>query len=79
MIFPAMRTGRLNIISGVMARELRRQFGKVGGVSYVDGDAHREDHPVQGCVASACESARLLLNSRSRNSPGRQRFRAGRN
>jgi choline dehydrogenase-like flavoprotein len=73
MIFPAMRTGRLNIISGVMARELLiDSSGKVSGVSYVD-KATRTEKTIR-CkavvvAASACESARLLLNSKSSQFP----------
>jgi choline dehydrogenase-like flavoprotein len=73
MIFPAMKTGRLNIISGVMARELLvDSSGKVNGVSYVD-KATRTEKTIK-CkavvvAASACESARLLLNSKSSQFP----------
>jgi choline dehydrogenase-like flavoprotein len=73
MIFPAMKTGRLNIISGAMARELLvDSSGKVSGVSYVD-KATRTEKTIK-CkavvvAASACESARLLLNSKSPQFP----------
>ena len=73
MIFPAMKTGRLKVISGAMARELLvDSSGKVRGVSYVD-KATRTDK-VMKCkavivAASACESARLLLNSKSTKYP----------
>jgi choline dehydrogenase-like flavoprotein len=69
MIFPAMKTGRLNIITGAMARELiTNGDGKVTAVSYID-KASRSEKQVR-CkavvvAASACESARLLLNSKS--------------
>jgi len=73
MIFPAMKTGRLNIISGAMARELLvDSSGKVSGVSYVD-KATRTEKTIKCKVvvvaASACESARLLLNSKSSQFP----------
>jgi choline dehydrogenase-like flavoprotein len=73
MIFPAMKTGRLKVITGAMARELITDAsGKVTAVSYVD-KATRTDKQVR-CrsvvvAASACESARLLLNSKSGRFP----------
>src|SRR6185503_16120711 len=74
MIFPAMKTGRLTILTGAMARELvTDSSGKVSAVSYVD-KATRSEKQVR-CkavvvAASACESARLLLNSNVGNSSG---------
>jgi len=73
MIFPAMKTGKLTIITGAMARELvTDSSGKVTAVSYVD-KASRSEKQVR-CkavvvAASACESARLLLNSKSPRFP----------
>jgi len=73
MIFPAMKTGRLNVITGAMARELvTDDTGRVTAVSYVD-KATRSDKQIR-CravvvAASACESARLLLNSKSPRFP----------
>ena len=75
MIFPAMKTGKLTIFTGAMARELIADgSGKVTAVSYVD-KATRTERQIR-CravvvAASACESARLLLNSKS------PRFSAG--
>jgi choline dehydrogenase-like flavoprotein len=75
MIFPAMKTGKLTIFTGAMARELIADgSGKVTAVSYVD-KATRGERQIR-CravvvAASACESARLLLNSKS------PRFSAG--
>jgi len=69
LLRPALETGRLTIIPNAMAREvtLDRQ-GRARGVSYIDKDTG-EDREVRGRVivlaASACESARLLLNSKS--------------
>jgi len=74
MIFPAMKTGKLTIFTGAMARELVADgSGKVTAVSYVD-KATRTEKQVR-CraavvAASACESARLLLNSKSARFPG---------
>ena len=73
MIFPAMKTGKLTVFTGAMAREiLTGPDGKVTGISYVD-KATRTEKQVR-CraaviAASACESARLLLNSKSSRSP----------
>src|SRR5712691_6369303 len=69
MIFPAMKTGKLTMITGAMARELITDAsGKVTAVSYVDKETRTERQIRCRAVvvaASACESARLLLNSKS--------------
>ncbi len=69
MIFPAMKTGHLNVITGAMARELIADgSGKVTEVSYVEKATRTEKRIRCRSVvvaASACESARLLLNSKS--------------
>jgi len=74
-IFPALRSGRLNLITHAMAREiLTNDEGKVTAVSYVDTNTRTERQVRCRAVvlaASACESARLLLNSKS------SRFSAG--
>jgi len=69
MIPPAQETGRFTLITGAMAREiLVGKDGKAQAVSYID-KATRTDRQVHAkafvVAASACESARLLLNSRS--------------
>ena len=68
-IFPALKTGRLTIVSGAMVRELiTDSTGKVTAVSYVDKATRTEKQircRVVVVAASACESARLLLNSKS--------------
>jgi len=71
---PAMKTGRLTLITGAMAREiLVDKDGKATGVSYID-KASRSEKRVNAraivVAASACESARLLLNSKSTLFPG---------
>jgi choline dehydrogenase-like flavoprotein len=75
MIFPAMKTGKLTVFTGAMARELIADgSGKVTAVSYVDKETRTEKQIRCRAVvvaASACESARLLLNSKS------ARFSAG--
>jgi choline dehydrogenase-like flavoprotein len=69
MVFPAMKTGKLTLITGAMARELVTDAaGKVTAVSYVDKATRAEKQIRCKAVvvaASACESARLLLNSKS--------------
>lgn len=67
-IFPAMKTGKLKIFANSMARELITDGnGKVTAVSYID-KATRTERQIR-CrtvvvAASACETARLLLNSK---------------
>ncbi len=69
MIPPAKKTGRLTLITNAMARELIvGKSGKVEAVSYIDKKTRSEQQVRARAVvlgASACESARLLLNSRS--------------
>ncbi|HKV26454.1 MAG TPA: GMC family oxidoreductase [Candidatus Acidoferrum sp.] len=69
MIPPAMETGKLTLITGAMAREiLVGKDGKATGVSYIDKATRAEQRINARAVvvaASACESARLLLNSKS--------------
>ena len=69
LIPPAMATGKLTMITGAMAREvLVGKDGKAQGVSYIDKATRSERRVHARCVvlaASACESARLLLNSKS--------------
>jgi choline dehydrogenase-like flavoprotein len=72
-IFPAMKSGRLKVIPNAMARELiAGDDGKVRAVSYIDKTTRTERQircRVVVLAASACESARLLLNSRSPRFP----------
>jgi len=70
---PALATGRLHIIANAMAREvLSDESGLAAGVSYVNR-SDRRDYAVRArtvvLAASACESARLLLNSKSSRFP----------
>ncbi len=72
-IFPALKTGRVKMITGAMAREiLTGPDGQVTGVSYID-KATRTEKTIRcraiALAASACESARLLLNSKSPRHP----------
>jgi choline dehydrogenase-like flavoprotein len=72
-VFPAMKTGRVKLITGAMARELiTDDSGKVTAVSYIDKATRTEKQIRCRAVvlaASACESARLLLNSKSSRHP----------
>src|SRR5216684_3840944 len=62
---PAMATGKLTLITGAMAREvLVGKDGKAEGVSYID-----KATLAARTTARACESARLLLNSKSASFP----------
>ena len=73
LIPPAMATGKLTMITGAMAREvLVGPDGKATGVSYIDKKTRTEQRVNARAVvlaASACESARLLLNSKSASFP----------
>jgi choline dehydrogenase-like flavoprotein len=66
---PAQRTGKLTLITDAMAREVSvGQDGRATGVHYVDKKTGADEHVRARIVvlaASACESARILLNSRS--------------
>jgi len=68
-IFPALKTGRLKLFTDAMAREvLTDKSGRATGVSYFDKNTRRERRVMGKAVilaASCCESARLLLNSKS--------------
>jgi choline dehydrogenase-like flavoprotein len=70
---PALATGKLTIVTGAMAREvLTNDEGLATGVSYVDTATgqHKEVRArIVVLAASACESARLLLNSKSSRHP----------
>jgi choline dehydrogenase-like flavoprotein len=70
---PALATGKLTLRTGAMAREVTTDAeGLATGVSYVDTATGEDRHARARIVvlaASACESARLLLNSRSSRHP----------
>ncbi len=70
---PALATGRLSVVTGAMVREvLTDAEGLATGVSYVDIRTGREQQArakVVVLAASACETARLLLNSKSTRHP----------
>jgi choline dehydrogenase-like flavoprotein len=73
LLMPALETGRLHLITGAMAREVTLDArGHADGVSYIDKATRSEqrvDARVVVLAASACESARILLNSKSSRFP----------
>jgi choline dehydrogenase-like flavoprotein len=72
---PALATGRLTMVTDAMAREVTvDESGLASGVAYVEKTTGHENHVrarVVVLAASACETARLMLNSKS------SRFREG--
>ena len=70
---PALATGNLDILSNAMVRQvLMDDAGRATGVAFVDKTT-RSEREVQGRIvalaASAAESVRILLNSRSPRHP----------
>lgn len=73
LVKPAMKSGNVDLYVNAMAREVTTdKDGKATGVSYVDR-TDLQEYQVKAKVivlaASACESARLLLNSKSAAHP----------
>lgn len=73
LVKPALESGHVDVIANAMAREvLTNDEGLATGVSYVD-KTDMQEYEVSARVvilaASACESARLLLNSKSSRNP----------
>lgn len=73
LVNPAIKTGNVDLITNAMAREvLTNDAGIATGISYVD-KTDMQEYEVNAKVivlaASACESARLLLNSKSNAHP----------
>ena len=73
LLAPALKSGRLRLITNAMAREVTTDdSGMATGVAYVNSK-DRRDYAVRARIvvvaASACESARLLLNSKSGRFP----------
>jgi choline dehydrogenase-like flavoprotein len=73
LLFPAQKTGRLTIKVNAMAREVATDAqGRATGVHYIDKATGRDElvrARVVVLAASACESARILLNSTSTRFP----------
>lgn len=74
LVIPAQKTGNLKVIPNAMVREvITNKEGKATGVSYVntiDMQEYQVNAKVVILGASAGESARLLLNSKSAAHPG---------
>lgn len=73
LVNPALKTGNVDVIPNAMVREVNTNSeGKATGVSFVNKDDKQEytvNAKVVVLAASACESARLLLNSKSTQFP----------
>jgi choline dehydrogenase-like flavoprotein len=73
LLFPAQKTGRLTITVNAMAREVATDAqGLATGVHYIDKATGKDAFVAAKVVvlaASACESARILLNSKSSRHP----------
>ena len=73
LVKPAAETGNLDLVTNAMAREVvTDREGKATGILYINKEDNLE-YQVNGRVvilaASACESSRLLLNSKSDRHP----------
>ena len=73
LVLPALKTGNVDLVTNAMAREvLTDKEGLATGVSYID-KTDLQEYQVSGrtviLAASACESARLMLNSKSQRHP----------
>ncbi|HMD62224.1 MAG TPA: GMC family oxidoreductase [Opitutaceae bacterium] len=70
---PALATGNLDVLTNAMAREVTVDpSGKAAGVAYIDkttGLEHRASARAVVLAAGACETVRLLLNSKSNRFP----------
>lgn len=69
LIYPALKTGNIDVVANAMAREVMTdKNGLATGVAYInkdDGQEYQVNAKVVILAASTCESARLLLNSKS--------------
>ncbi len=73
LIYPALKTGNIDVVANAMAREVTTNSeGLATGISYID-KTDMSEYQVKGRVvilaASACETARLMLNSKSARHP----------
>lgn len=73
LVIPAMKTGNLEVISNAMVRQvITDDKGLATGVSYVSKEDLQEYQVNAKTVilgASSCESARIMLNSKSKTHP----------
>jgi choline dehydrogenase-like flavoprotein len=73
LIYPALKTGKIDMVTQAMVREvITNNEGLATGVSYISKDDMQE-YQVSGrtviLTASACETSRILLNSKSKQHP----------
>ncbi|MGB3589802.1 MAG: GMC family oxidoreductase [Tunicatimonas sp.] len=73
LVFPAQKTGQVDLFVNSIVREVTtNDEGKATGVSYVNKE-DRQEYQLKGktvvLAASACSSARILLNSKSSQHP----------
>jgi choline dehydrogenase-like flavoprotein len=74
LIFPAQKSGgKIDLFVNAMVREvITNEEGKATGVSYINKD-DRKEYQLKGKIvilaASACGSARILMNSKSKQHP----------
>ncbi|RYF85132.1 MAG: GMC family oxidoreductase [Chitinophagaceae bacterium] len=73
LVNPAIKTGKVDVFDNAMVREvMTNSEGLATGVSYVN-KTDLQEYQVKGrtvvLAASACESARLMLNSKSKRHP----------
>ena len=74
LIFPAQKSGgQIDLFTNAMVREVTtNEEGKATGVSYINKE-DRKEYKLKGRIvvlaASACSSARILLNSKSEQHP----------
>ncbi len=69
LVYPALKGGRVDLYTNCMVREVTTDSeGLATGVSYINKD-DRQEYQMKGrtvvLAASACSSARILLNSKS--------------
>jgi choline dehydrogenase-like flavoprotein len=73
LVKPAMKNGRVDLYTNAMVREVNvDETGKATGVTYINKIENKEYQikaKVVVLAASACETARLLLNSKSKYFP----------
>ncbi len=73
LILPSLATGKLELVTGAMVREVTLdRRGRADGVVYIDKATRTEqrvDARIVVLAASACETARILLNSKSATFP----------
>lgn len=75
LVIPALKTGNVTLINNAMVREVVTDpnTGLASGVSYIDTQTLSEqtvNAKIVILAASACETSRILLNSKSSRHPG---------